>query len=72
MSTLWHAPIARPLKRLVQLVRDEVGLHEVFVFGGLTAVIIGVRALSEPAAWIIAGLVIMGLGLFGTLAKRRT
>lgn len=41
----------------------EFGLRELFVFGGLASTVNGISQVSEPAAWVIGGVVLFWLGV---------
>lgn len=43
----------------------KVGLRDLFVFGGMMLVTVGAGMVYLPAAPIIAGLVLLVVGLFG-------
>lgn len=51
------------MRKLLALIRDEVKLREVFVFGGLAIASGGVALVHVPSALIVVGTVVLLLGI---------
>lgn len=50
-------------RKLLALVRAEIGLREVLCFGGLGCVAYGLAQVYAPAAWIVPGAALFWLGV---------
>lgn len=57
------AAIARTAWAVAGFVREELGLREVLVIGGLASVGHGIHLIHQPAAWIVVGAVVFLLGV---------
>ncbi len=44
-------------------IAETIGLREVLVFGGLSAIAYGVAQMHVPSAWIVVGGLLLLLGL---------
>ena len=51
------------MKKLLAKARATVDLRDIFVFGGLAAMVYGIAQIHVPAAWIISGSALFLLGL---------
>lgn len=57
------------LKKHIQSVR--VDIFDVLVLGGAGCLVYGVAVIWGPWAWIVGGLMLLALGLFGAARKAR-
>lgn len=51
------------LAKWLSSVRAGIELRDVFVFGGLSCVVIGTSQVYVPAAWVVAGGALFWLGV---------
>ena len=64
------------MKRLTKAVKSAgrvlyrlVDLNDVMFWGGLLALWFGCWAVYEPSAWIVCGVVLLSVGLYGATRK---
>lgn len=58
------------MRALLKVIRETVGVRDVFVFGGLALLCLGAGMVYLPAAPIVAGLALLVIGLNGVPAWR--
>jgi hypothetical protein len=51
------------LRRVWRHVTDNIGLPELFTFGGLGCAAYGLAQIHEPSAWVVVGVALFWLGL---------
>jgi hypothetical protein len=51
------------LRRVWRHVTDNIGLPELFTFGGLGCAAYGLAHIHEPSAWIVVGVALFWLGV---------
>lgn len=51
------------VKQFAAFVRREFDVEDLFVFGGLACAAYGIAQVYPPAAWIVTGAVLFGLGV---------
>lgn len=54
----------------VRTVTDKIGARDVFVFGGLALICLGVGMIYPPAAPIVAGIALLVIGVVGVPSWR--
>ncbi|WP_316184708.1 hypothetical protein [Bradyrhizobium sp. SZCCHNRI1003] len=70
MATIRHALLAMAsgVLLVISAVLRPIGYREILLFAGLGLISIGVAPICPPAAWIVPGLVLAGVAIFGVRA----